>query len=280
MACVSMAVSRGACVAPRSDASRRTRRGASTSTSVDVACTRVQASRRALLAGVAALTLPRPARALDLDDLTEIVSETNVDILRMADPRKMNPGEIELELELGRPTGGASTSVGVTPGSDDERDIVTTPSGLDYADIELGGGDEVKVGDLVVAHLIGTLTGGREFENTYKRGTALTFTLGVRPPGVSEGLEEAIGGMRAGGRRLVAIPPNLGFGTAGIKAPLGRVPGNAPLRYEIQLLRCLTSEQSVEVGFASDEKICCSDENYPCDPVRTMQGEEGEEGLP
>lgn len=254
MACVSMAAAapRVMCAAQRSDASRR-------------------ASRRGVLAATLVTTVPLPARALDVEALEEAVRDSNVDILRMADPRTfMNPAEIELERELGRPTG-EPPAVGVTPGEDGERDIVTTPSGLSYADVCVGGGDPVRVGDLVVAHLIGTTADGKEFENTYARGTALTFTLGVRPPGVCEGLEEAIETMRAGGRRLVAVPAALGF-PGGIRAPLGRVPAGSALRYEIQLLRCLSGDASAEQGFAEGEKICCSDENYPCDPVNAARG--------
>ena len=255
MACVSMAAAapRVMCAAQRSDASRR-------------------ASRRGVLAATLVTATPLPARALDAGALEEAVRDSNVDILRMADPRKfMNPAEIELERELGRPTGEPHQAVGVAPGEDGERDVVTTPSGLAYADVRVGGGDPVRVGDLVVAHLIGTTADGKEFENTYARGTALTFTLGVRPPGVCEGLEEAIETMRAGGRRLAVVPAALGF-PGGVRAPLGRVPAGSALRYEIQLLRCLTGDASTEQGFAEGEKICCSDENYPCDPVEAARG--------
>jgi hypothetical protein len=210
---------------------------------------------------------------LETEMLAAAVRDSNVDILRMTDPRKyMNPAEMELERELGRPTGAppAGISVGVTPGEDGERDIVTTPSGVSFADVEIGRGDPVSTGDLVVAHLIGTTADGKEFENTYKRGTTLTFTLGVRPLGVCEGLEEAIETMRAGGRRLASVPANLGFPN-GARAPLGRIPAGSALRYEIQLLRCLTGEASVAHGFAEGERICCSDENYPCDPVKAAR---------
>ena len=81
MSCVSMAAvaSRVMCAAQRSDASRR-------------------ASRRGVLAGTLVAAVPLPARALDVEALQEAVRDSNVDILRMADPRKyMNPAEIELE---------------------------------------------------------------------------------------------------------------------------------------------------------------------------------------
>ena len=104
MACVSMAAAapRVMCAAQRSDASRR-------------------ASRRGVLAATLVTTVPLPARALDVEALEEAVRDSNVDILRMADPRTfMNPAEIELERELGRPTG-EPPAVGVTPGEDGER---------------------------------------------------------------------------------------------------------------------------------------------------------------
>ena len=120
MACVSMAAAapRVMCAAQRSDASRR-------------------ASRRGVLAATLVTATPLPARALDAGALEEAVRDSNVDILRMADPRKfMNPAEIELERELGRPTGEPYQAVGVAPGEDGERDVVTTPSGLSYADVQ------------------------------------------------------------------------------------------------------------------------------------------------
>ena len=78
-------------------------------------------------------------------------------------------------------------------------------SGLMYSDIEMGGGEAIGTADLVVAHIVGTLPNGFEFENTYERGTALTFTLGVRPQGMTEGLEEGIASMRMGGIRLLTV---------------------------------------------------------------------------
>ena len=73
------------------------------------------------------------------------------------------------------------------------------------ATLVIGRGEPIGTADLVVAHVVGTLeSNGVEFENTYERGTALSFTMGVRPPGICEGLEEGISSMRMGGTRLIA----------------------------------------------------------------------------
>ena len=73
----------------------------------------------------------------------------------MSDPERfLNPAEIELESELGPPRDPV-TPPGVNPGEEGERDVVTLPSGLSYADVELGRGEPLKVADLVVAHVVG-----------------------------------------------------------------------------------------------------------------------------
>ena len=113
-----------------------------------------------------------------------------------------------------------------------------------------------------MANVVGYTPDGRVFEDTYTRKTALTFQLGIRPPGVCEGLEEGIRTMRAGGKRLIAVPGSLGFGEAGIRAPLGKVPPNSALRYEVELLRCVTD---------ASPAVCCSDAAYPCDPARAAE---------
>ena len=157
------------------------------------------------------------------------------------------------------------TPPGVNPGEEGERDVVTLPSGLSYADVELGRGEPLMA-DLVVAHVVGTLPDGTEFENTYRRGTALTFTLGVRPPGVCEGLEEGIANMRAGGRRLIAVPPSLGFGKH--SSAVGTRAGGSGAAVRGAAARMPTGGGG---GTPEGERICCTDEKYPCDPLRAVE---------
>ena len=228
-----------------------------------------------MLAAVVSASVAAPALAVDLEALNE-------DIMRVADPERYykDASKVELERQLGAP-GSPVNAPGTEKGEDGERDVVTTPSGLSYADVEIGRGDGVKVGDLIVANVVGYTPDGKVFENTYARKTALTFQLGIRPPGVCEGLEEGIRTMRAGGKRLIAVPGSLGFGGAGIRAPLGTVPPNSALRYEVELMRCVTDVASPAVdddGFEPatatgrrPERICCSDAAYPCDPARAAE---------
>jgi hypothetical protein len=114
-----------------------------------------------------------------------------------------------------------------------------------------------KTGELVVAHIRGMLADGRVFEDTRAAGAPLVFTAGVQPRGVCDGLERGMLSMRAGGKRLLAVPASLGFGAAGAPGSLRRVPANAALRYEVELLRC---GPSGEAGVA-----CCTQPDFPCD---------------
>ena len=137
------------------------------------------------------------------------------------------------------------------------REIKEDGTGLAWTDLREGDGPRPRTGDLVVAHIRGMLEDGRVFEDTRAAGQPLVFTAGVQPRGVCDGLERGMLSMRAGGRRLLVVPPALGFGAAGAPGSLRRVPANAALRYEVELLRC---------GPAGDAGVaCCAQPEYPCD---------------
>ncbi len=97
-------------------------------------------------------------------------------------------------------------------------------------DIKIGVGDEVKEGDTVSVHYIGTLQDGYEFDNSNKRGTPFEFTVGEGR--VIKGWEQGLVGMKVGGQRILVIPPDLAYGKNGI----GPIPGNATLVFAIDLL--------------------------------------------
>jgi len=97
-------------------------------------------------------------------------------------------------------------------------------------DVRFGIGDPVKVGDTISVHYIGTLQNGFEFDNSHKRGTPFTFTVGEGK--VIKGWEEGVIGMRVGGARILVIPPDMGYGKTGF----GPIPPDAPLVFSIELL--------------------------------------------
>jgi FKBP-type peptidyl-prolyl cis-trans isomerase len=97
-------------------------------------------------------------------------------------------------------------------------------------DVVIGTGDAVAVGDTVVVHYIGTLQNGQEFDNSNKRGEPFEFTLGAGK--VITGWEEGIIGMQKGGKRILVVPAEKGYGKSGF----GPIPGNTTLVFSIELL--------------------------------------------
>ena len=108
---------------------------------------------------------------------------------------------------------------------------VTTASGLKYEDLVVGTGAEARPGSNITTNYVGTLVDGTEFDNSYSRGQAFPLTLGAGQ--VIPGWDEGIVGMKAGGKRCLTIPPQLGYGAQG-SPPV--IPANATLIFEIELM--------------------------------------------
>jgi peptidylprolyl isomerase len=104
-------------------------------------------------------------------------------------------------------------------------------NGLWVRDIELGEGPAIDNGDYFKAHYTGYLSNGDIFDTSFERADPINFQLGVGQ--VVPAWDEGIRGMRAGGKRILVAPPELGFGAAGIP---GIIPANDTLTFEVELL--------------------------------------------
>jgi hypothetical protein len=127
------------------------------------------------------------------------------------------------------PTGGAAAR-GRFQGP---RRIVTTQSGLRYEDIRVGTGPPAKIGDTLEVHYTGWLKDGTKFDSSHDRGQPFKTALG--PKNVIKGWLEGVPGMKVGGIRKLVTPPHLAYGPRG--AGKGKVPPNAELTFEIELLK-------------------------------------------
>jgi peptidylprolyl isomerase len=97
--------------------------------------------------------------------------------------------------QLGIPEGG-------TPAQFTERDIVT------------GTGRKAKPGDTVQVQYVGSSwSTGSEFDASWDKGQPFSFPLGQGK--VIPGWDKGVAGMRVGGRRLLVIPPAMGYGAQG-----------------------------------------------------------------
>jgi peptidylprolyl isomerase len=119
-----------------------------------------------------------------------------------------------------------SPSTTATPGAE-----VTTPSGLKYIDEVVGTGESPAPGKAVTVHYTGTLADGTKFESSLDLNKPYTFVIGRGT--VIRGWDEGIMTMKAGGKRKLIIPPNLGYGASGNPPD---IPPNATLYFDIELL--------------------------------------------
>jgi FKBP-type peptidyl-prolyl cis-trans isomerase len=110
--------------------------------------------------------------------------------------------------------------------------VITTASGLQYRVIEQGEGPKPSASDQVKVHYRGTLTNGKEFDSSYKRGEPLTFPL----KGVIAGWTEGLQLMPVGSKYEFTIPYNLAYGERGAG---GVIPPYATLIFEVELLDIL-----------------------------------------
>src|SRR5215468_4034986 len=109
--------------------------------------------------------------------------------------------------------------------------MVTTPSGLQYEDVQEGNGAAAKSGDTVEVHYTGWLTNGTKFDSSLDRGRPFSFKLGAGQ--VIKGWDAGVDGMKVGGKRKLTIPPHLGYGERGFP-PI--IPPGSTLVFEVELL--------------------------------------------
>jgi len=105
------------------------------------------------------------------------------------------------------------------------------PGGLQYIDVVVGSGAEVRAGQNVSVHYTGWLTTGQKFDSSRDRGQPFAFPLGAG--GVIQGWDVGVAGMRVGGQRRLIIPPDMGYGPRG-HPPV--IPPSATLIFDVELL--------------------------------------------
>ena len=114
---------------------------------------------------------------------------------------------------------------------------VAEEAGLQIETIKSGHGRAAIAGDHVTVHYTGWLydesavdNRGEKFDSSVDRGETFDFPLGAGR--VIKGWDEGVAGMLIGEKRVLTIPPDMGYGDRGAGAI---IPPGATLVFEVEL---------------------------------------------
>jgi FKBP-type peptidyl-prolyl cis-trans isomerase len=120
----------------------------------------------------------------------------------------------------------AVTKIANAVGTDTKkRPKIPKPSGkppakLTVVDIVKGTGAAAQSGDTLTVDYAGSSwSTGKEFDASWNRKQTFPVTLGQGQ--VIQGWDQGLVGMKQGGRRLLVIPPDLGYGASGSPPKIG-----------------------------------------------------------
>ena len=111
-----------------------------------------------------------------------------------------------------------------------QEGVITLPSGLQYKILEQGSGIKPTADNTVEVHYTGSLWMGQTFDSS-RGGEPAKFALTGVIPGWTEGFQHLSEGTKA----ILYIPSELGYGEEG--SADGRIPGNAALVFEVELIK-------------------------------------------
>jgi FKBP-type peptidyl-prolyl cis-trans isomerase len=123
---------------------------------------------------------------------------------------------------------------GTAPATTTQPAVREAEGGMKITEVRAGSPQEfaVKPGDRVWVHYAGRLDNGKEFDSSYKRGEAIDFIVGTGR--VIKGWDVGIQGMKLGDKRLLVIPPNMGYGDRDMGG--GLIPANSTLTFDVELV--------------------------------------------
>merc|ERR1712194_351327 len=135
-----------------------------------------------------------------------------------------------------------------------DETFTTTESGLMFKDTVVGNGESPGEGGTISIHYsmwfdefsdgnegtigttyFSTLSAKNAKGDAIKKPTSLQFG---EKANILRGWSEGMGTMKPGGKRILIIPPKLGYGTGGLpqNGKFPKIPGNAHLRFEIEMV--------------------------------------------
>ncbi len=115
--------------------------------------------------------------------------------------------------------------------TNETTEVTQTEPQVSIEETVVGTGDVATAGNRIVVHYTGRFVDGTVFDSSVARREPFQFVLGVGQ--VIQGWDRGLEGMRVGGKRILSIPPELGYGMA----DYGPIPGGSTLIFEVELLK-------------------------------------------
>jgi FKBP-type peptidyl-prolyl cis-trans isomerase len=133
-----------------------------------------------------------------------------------------------------------ASEIGPIPPLPPGATIITTASGLQYADITVGTGTTAQDGSRVSVNYTGWVASSGKGFDTTSGLQPYTFTL--TQTGSNSGFVEGVIGMKVGGKRRLFVPAALAYGSTTVRDENGNVliPANSDLVYDVELVQVLS----------------------------------------
>ncbi len=122
----------------------------------------------------------------------------------------------------------ADPAPAASPGAATDANTVTTKSGLQYTDIEVGKGNMPKEGQ-TVAVKYAIYVGDKKIEWS---SPAADFEFKLGRDQALKAIDEGVSTMKVGGKRKLIAPPHLGYGAEAIQ---DKVPPNSTMIIDLEL---------------------------------------------
>lgn len=117
------------------------------------------------------------------------------------------------------------------PSFSQEKDTITTDSGLKYFYSQKGEGEKSISGWVMITEYIGSFTDGKVFDSSRDREGQFVFVLNEKQ--VIKGMDEAVSLMRVGDRATFILPSDIAYGEKGAGDV---IPPNSTLIFDVELI--------------------------------------------
>ena len=104
--------------------------------------------------------------------------------------------------------------------------------GIEIKDIVKGNGHELTPGKKAIFHYEAKLEDGKVFDSSL-RGLRNPMTVTLGQGHIPKGLDQALIGLRVGGKHIISLKPEKAYGAKGIP---GIIPPNSAVTFEVNIL--------------------------------------------